>query len=81
MADQIRNTLCDLGYELYLPGTTNQVFVALPNKALEQLAEDFTFAVWEKADEKHTVVRFCTSWATTAENVDALCAALKKVLE
>lgn len=80
LADQIRKTLCELGYPLYLPGTTNQVFVTLPDAALEKLSEDFTFATWEKADDAHTTVRFCTSWATTQENVDDLCAALKKAL-
>lgn len=78
-ADKLRKTLNDLGYELYLPGTTNQVFVTLPDKLLNELGKEFTFAVWEKADEAHTTVRFCTSWATTDENVDALCAALKNL--
>lgn len=80
LADQIRKTLCDLGYPLYLPGTTNQVFVTLPDGALAELSKDFTFAIWERADDTHTTVRFCTSWATTQENVDALCAALKETL-
>ena len=76
MADKIRKTLSDLGYELYLPGTTNQVFVTLPDKLLQELGKEFTYATWEKADEDHTTVRFCTSWATNDENVDALCKAL-----
>ena len=81
MADKIRKTLTDLGYALYLPGTTNQVFVTLPDKLLKELGKEFTFATWEKADEENTTVRFCTSWATTDENVDALCAALKNLSE
>ena len=80
MADQIRNTLTSLGYALYLPGVTNQVFVALPNKLLDELGKEFTFATWEKADEEHTVVRFCTSWATLQENVNKLCSALKHLV-
>jgi len=47
---------------------------------LAELSKDFTFAIWERADDTHTTVRFCTSWATTQENVDALCAALKETL-
>jgi threonine aldolase len=78
-ADKIRKSLTDLGYELYLSGTTNQVFVTLPDKLLNELGKEFTFATWEKADETHTTVRFCTSWATTDENVDALCTALKNL--
>lgn len=80
LADKIRGTLRDLGYALYLPGSTNQIFVTLPDAALEKLAKDFVFATWEEADDVHTTVRFCTSWATTQENADALCAALEKVL-
>ena len=80
LADKIRSTLHALGYALYLPGSTNQIFVTLPDAALEKLAKDFVFATWEKADDVHTTVRFCTSWATTQENADALCAALEKVL-
>jgi len=81
MADKIRRTLTDLGYELYLPGTTNQVFVTLPDQMLSELGKKFTFAIWEKADENHTTVRFCTSWATTDENTDALCTAFKRLTE
>ena len=80
LADRIRKTLKELGYELFLPGTTNQVFVTLPDAALAEIGKNFTFATWEKAGENHTTVRFCTSWATTEENVDALCDALKNVL-
>ena len=78
LADKIRSTFTELGYELYLPGTSNQVFVTLPNAMLEEIGKEFTFAHWEKADDAHTTVRFCTSWATTEENTEALC---KKIME
>ena len=35
----------------------------------------FAYEVWGPA-ETGTVVRFCTSWATTRANVDALLAAI-----
>lgn len=79
MADRIRKTLLELGYSLYLPGVTNQIFVTLPNKLLAELSKEFTFAEWEKADEHNTTVRFCTSWATKEENVEKLCNALKEL--
>ncbi len=79
LADKIRRTLQSLGYDLYLPGTTNQVFVTLPDTLLEKIAEDFTFAHWEKPDNAHTTVRFCTSWATDDESVEALCSTLKSL--
>ncbi len=81
MADKIRKTLTDLGYALYLPNTTNQVFVTLPDQLLNELGKEFTFAIWEKPDEDYTTVRFCASWATTEENVDALCEAIRNLSE
>lgn len=77
LADQIRDTLKELGYPLFVEGTTNQIFVVLPNELLNCLDGKFTFAHWEQIDETHTAVRFCTSWATKQESVDALCKALK----
>lgn len=79
MADQIRATLKDLGYSLYVPGTTNQIFVILPDTLLEQLGKEFTFSQECRVDETHRAVRFCTSWATEQKNVDALCQALVRL--
>ena len=79
MADKIRTAITALGHTLYLPGTTNQVFVTLPDKLLEELGKEFTFATWEKASDSRTTVRFCTSWATTEENVDALCEKIRNL--
>lgn len=76
MADQIRKTLAKLGYKLYVDGTTNQIFAVLPNKLLEKLAEEFTFSEQARVDNDHRAVRFCTSWATKQEDVDALCCTL-----
>ena len=77
-ADRIRSTISELGYRLQVPGNTNQIFPILPNFLLDKLAPDFTFVRMDKVDEEHTVVRFCTSWATSEEAVDALCEALRK---
>ena len=77
LADQIRDTLKELGYPLFVEGITNQIFPVLPDALLEELAKDFTFTEQTRVDETHLAVRFCTSWATTQENVDALCAQLR----
>lgn len=76
-ADQIRNTLEKLGYPLLIANNTNQIFPILPNEMLEKLGESFTFTLQEVVDDSHKAVRFCTSWATSQEGVDALCAALE----
>jgi len=77
LADQLRNTLNRLGYDVLIPGSTNQVFPILPNQLLEKLSENFSFSLQEVVDEEHKAVRFCTSWATTNESMDALCDALE----
>jgi len=77
MADKIRETARACGYPIVAESTTNQVFVVLPDEKLQQLKEEFTCSDWGRVDAAHTCVRFCTSWATTWENVDALCEALK----
>lgn len=77
LADKLRNTMDELGYPLLIPGTTNQVFPILPDALLEQLAKEFSFTEQQRVDESHRAVRFCTSWATTDENVERLCGALK----
>lgn len=79
LADQIRAKLTALGYELLVPGTTNQVFPILPDSLLGKLSESFSFTEQQRVDDEHRAVRFCTSWATTGENVDALCCTLEEL--
>ena len=79
MADRLRDTLAEIGAPLLVPGTTNQVFAILPDKALEELAKTVTFCEQERVSDTHRAVRFCTSWATKAENVDTLCRKLKEL--
>lgn len=79
LADQIRAVLAKKGFPLMVESKTNQIFVILPDSALEKLGKDFTFAYWNRVDKYHSVVRFCTSWATKQENVDLLCAAIESL--
>ena len=58
---------------------TNQVFPILPDALLEKLAGEFSFTEMGRYDETHRTVRFCTSWATRQEQVDALCAKLREL--
>lgn len=79
LADQIRAVLAKKGFPLMVESKTNQIFVILPDSALEKLGKDFTFAYWNRVDKNHSAVRFCTSWATKQENVDMLCAAIESL--
>lgn len=78
-ADKLRNKLMELGYRLYVPGSTNQVFPVLPNKLLDELSKKFTFSEECVVDEENRAVRFCTSWGTDAADVDALCEELTRL--
>lgn len=79
LADQIRETLEDLGVKHLVPGITNQIFPILSDALLEELAKEFCFTEMERVDETHRAIRFCTSWATKNENVDKLCDTLRKL--
>ena len=81
LADQIRSTLHQCGVSFLTDTTTNQIFPILPDAALSELGKEFTFNVECRVDETHQAIRFCTSWATKKENVDALCDTLRKILK
>lgn len=75
-ADRIRKVLVERGYTLTFDAPTNQIFVTLDNETSERLQRDVRLGFTEKADDTHTVMRICTSWATTDEQVDELVALL-----
>lgn len=68
----LRKGLEEKGYSFYIDSPTNQLFVILENKKMEELREKVSFSFWEALDESHTVVRFATSWATEEEDVREL---------
>lgn len=79
LADKLRAIFKELGYKSLAETTTNQVFPILPDSVLDRLSESFKFTEMERIDENHRAVRFCTSWATTADSVDALCDMLRQL--
>ena len=79
LADQIRCVFDELGVKYLVPGITNQIFPILSDEFLAELAKNFMFTEMGRVDDNHRAVRFCTSWASTQENVDALCAEIKRI--
>ena len=73
---RIRDAFKAKGFEMLVQSPSNQQFPILDNGTLGRLSEKFLFSVWQKVDEEHTAVRFCTSWATRPEAVDTLLAEL-----
>ncbi|HCW24338.1 MAG TPA: low specificity L-threonine aldolase, partial [Lachnospiraceae bacterium] len=62
---------------LYVESPTNQQFVLLTDDQMDALKDRFVFEVEGKADESHTLVRFCTSWSTKESEMDALIEAIE----
>ncbi|MEC0125023.1 threonine aldolase family protein [Paenibacillus pabuli] len=72
MAMLIHDSLAEQGITFLYDSPTNQQFPILPDDLLQDLRNRYSFTFWEKVSDTHSVVRFCTSWATQRENVDSL---------
>lgn len=71
-ASRMRKALIEKGFTSYYDSPTNQVFMVLKPEELERMRRVTTFSEWEHLEDGRTVVRLATSWATRAEDVEAL---------
>ena len=78
-AMRLRQAFQDKGWPFFVDSASNQQFPILPNGAVAVLRHKYSFEVWEKVDQAHTAVRFCTSWSTTDQDIDALIADLQSL--
>ena len=74
LAMLIKAACQEKGFAFRYESTTNQQFPILPNELIESLSKKYAFYPWEEYGETDTAVRFCTSWATSKENVEQLVA-------
>ena len=72
MAEELKTLFRKKGYTFSLETPTNQQFILLEDAQVEALQKQVRFSRWEKPDATHTVARFCTSWATTPEDIARL---------
>ena len=72
-ARRIRDTFRDCGVEMAFDSPTNQQFPVLTREQREALARKYSFNHWADLEDGRSVVRFCTSWATTPQAVEELC--------
>ena len=77
-AMRIRDAFAKKGYQFLYDSRTNQQFPILPVSLLDYLGKKYSYNFWAKVDDTHHAVRFCTSWATRVENVDALLADIEE---
>lgn len=81
LARKLKRGLSELGIPFYMESPTNQQFVILPDTVCQELAKSFAYEYQERMDESHSAVRFCTCWATSEEQVQALLTELKRLKE
>ncbi|MFD1927486.1 threonine aldolase family protein [Sporosarcina siberiensis] len=72
MSIMIRDAFVEKGFSLRYDSMSNQQFPILPDDVIMELNKKYTNSFWEKVDDTHSVVRFCTSWATKKEHVEML---------
>lgn len=75
-ANLLKEGFKEKGFEFYSDSPTNQIFIVIENTKLKELSKIAEFGFWEKYDDKNTVVRFATSWATKTDDVKNFLAAI-----
>lgn len=79
LAMRMKAAMAEMGIPFMIDSPTNQQFPILPDRLLEVLKRDYSFATIQKVDGNRTAVRFCTSWATREEDVEKLIEDLGKL--
>lgn len=80
LAMKLKAALGELGVPMLVDSPTNQQFPILPDAVLEGLRKNYSYCDQQRMDAEHCAVRFCTSWATREEDVDALIADLRALM-
>ena len=79
LAQKLKKAFQEKGYGFYCDSPSNQQFVIMPDEHLNELSKKYTFNTMEKIGDGTTVARFCTSWATSEEAVEALIHDIEKL--
>lgn len=72
LAQELKRAFVDHGCALFSDTAANQIFPILPDEAARRLATGYAFSFWERVDDTHQAVRFCTNVTTDRADVDAL---------
>jgi threonine aldolase len=75
MAKKLADGIRASGYEFLYPVETNLIIPIFPTEVAKRLHEHYGFYDWQKLEDK-TAVRLLTSWATTADKIEAFLADL-----
>lgn len=80
LAARIRAAFEKKGIAMWIPSQTNMQFPILSKEQQHILRQKYVPEFWGRYNDGHDIVRFCTSWATKEENVDALCKDIEELL-
>ena len=72
MAEKIRSGLKEKGYPFAIGSPTNQIFILMKKEDVERIQDRVELTHWDDPDEAHSIMRICTGWATTEEDVKKL---------
>ena len=78
-AMKIKRAFQEAGFEFLIDSCTNQQFPILTQEQDRRLREKFSYELWQPLSDGRLAVRFCTSWATSDENVEALIQEIKNL--
>ena len=71
-AMKIKRAFIERNIPFLIDSPTNQQFPILTHSQHEALSAKFSYESWQPLDEGRLAVRFCTSWATTDDNINEL---------
>lgn len=77
MANLLKSELRDMGYAFFVESETNQQFIIVDDKKLEQIKEKYAYTYQTRFDETRSVIRLCTCWATKEEHIRAFLTDMK----
>ena len=72
MAMQLKALLKERGCTFFIDSPTNQQFIVLENRQIEELGKHVAYDPWDRVDAGHTAIRLATSWATTPGQLEEL---------
>ncbi len=78
-AMRIKRAFAAKGIEAYIDSCTNQQFVVVDDAQYKALAANYVFEDEGRTPEGKYIIRFCTSWSSLPEEIDALCEDIERL--
>ena len=78
MSQKLKEGLSQIGVEIVYSNKTNQLFIKLSKKTIDELSTLYAFEVWEDLGESQ-IIRLVTSWATKEECVNDFIEDIKRM--